>query len=445
MKNLNVILMTLAMLVFAACSSETGVAGTLIETNTGNKVLIETNTGNGFARVMISIAELGVSEGDTLQLSRTERDTVGDTIFVTGYYTEDVVNGVDVALGFVAMDSVPVGSYDSLTVVPLEGDARTLPVDLSVEEGGIYRVDEGGSVAVEPIRVSIRLPEGFEDLADADEVFENIPFVVSLDEKIKNPCLVDGMGMLISLDVSAGPTFGEKASSGVKKYWGQMPQVIFSDSGSIEFDVLDGCQASDSLGLLLGRHVEHFDYSVPSDSAAASLEKMDTHLGGALWTAASDRWYYINDFKPFVDDYNMSASLWINMKADQQAETYIRILSAKKDSVGFIVQQRGDRSGINLRVDAGADNYNQVFGAAEVLDGTWHNYSFRMNKDCVAVFLDGVLVQEAALKSGAGFATAYNPAVGGDKPNLVGGVDEIFFFDGSQSNNWMRLFYALQK
>jgi len=134
------------------------------------------------------------------------------------------------------------------------------------------------------------------------------------------------------------------------------------------------------------------------------------------------------------------------MKKEQQPETYMRILSAKKDSTGFIIQQQADRSAVNLRLDAGSgEAYNQIFGTADILDGTWHNYAFRISKDSVAIFADGVLIQKEVIISGSDFSAAFNPAVGAADPNLIGGLDEVFFFDGSQSDDWMRLFYALHR
>lgn len=158
---------TLLFAMLASCSSDSSVAGILIETNTGNKVLIETNTGHGMARVMISVDDFGISEGDTLQLSRTERDTVGDTIHITSYYTEDVVNAIDMALGYVSMDSIPALDYDSLTIVPVVGESRSIAMDVIAEEGVTYRIDSVGvavdSSVAEIVQVSLELPEGFED------------------------------------------------------------------------------------------------------------------------------------------------------------------------------------------------------------------------------------------------------------------------------------------
>ena len=103
---------------------------------------------------------------------------------------------------------------------------------------------------------------------------------------------------------------------------------------------------------------------------------------------------------------------------------------------------------MNLRIDARHDGvgiYNTGFGTARILDGTWHNYSFTIRGDSVFTYVDGVPLSKDQFENGGDFSTCTNPAIGGDEPNLVGGLDEIFFFDGSQSENWMRLFYALQK
>ncbi|MCQ2321704.1 MAG: hypothetical protein MJZ91_10330, partial [Bacteroidales bacterium] len=147
MKNLKFILTAFLLfmtMLFVACSSDSGVAGILIETNTGNKVLIETNTGHGMARVMISVVDFGISEGDTLQLSRTERDTVGDTVFTSTAYLEKVVSEANIAAGHVSMDSVPAQDYDSLTILPVKGDIRSIAIDLNAEEGETYRIGDKG-------------------------------------------------------------------------------------------------------------------------------------------------------------------------------------------------------------------------------------------------------------------------------------------------------------
>lgn len=646
-------------MLFAACSSDSGVAGILIETNTGNKVLIETNTGNGLARVMISVADFGISEGDTLQLSCTERDTIGDTVFTSTAYLEKVVSEANIAAGLVSMDSVPAQDYDSLTIVPVKGDARSIAIDLSAEEGETYRIDGEGKIAnivVEHLSgnsyfseflfvsvddfglktgdsvqisgrketlygdtlvvndceftvvadspsvasgmlagffvpqglynkvtiisggkkrnlalnfelyddgdfyldstgaksvgvsfesvhegaasayfsmeysqgvkagdtlqfsapvsrklkgdsvlvltkffehelteedvtaktvfleglpegyykgfafkskesigggsrteftlskykkvfvysggfeevgdVTVSLPEGFEDLSSVDESFKDMPFPVRFEKPMNAPCLIDDDGNEILL---------EKCSSDSLLYWGRMDQIVFAEDGSIKFDLLNNCNRyKDSVSL--ARHVNHFD-DLDESIVAERFSGNKYVLGGnALWLDSTDSWKMIEDFEPFTNNgTRMSASIWIKMKAEEQVEDYTRILSAKNDKVGFAVQQRADRTAINLRIDAGEEHYNQIFGTAEALDGTWHNYAFRINKDSVTIFLDGMLIQKAAYESGDGFEGVVNPTIGADRPNLVGGLDEIFFFDGSQTENWMRLFYALQK
>lgn len=671
MKNLKIVLtaflLFMAML-FAACSSDSGVAGILIETNTGNKVLIETNTGNGLARVMISVADFDISEGDTLQLSRTERDTVGDTVFTSTAYLEKVVSEANIAAGLVSMDSVPAQDYDFLAILPVKGDVRSIAIDLNAEEGETYRIDDKGitnlivsqtiklhssdypvdssekkiehvffdaktfdmntlfkckyeefrndsliiydasfghnadsseyalgildfewkmaggqicdsavvsngdgdertiyvhfelgncaayyvdstgakcvetshkeitegnasayfdlrpfdrkigdtikvSVPVarslkndtiystlsvvnhvldsadvanglvkvnalpeipkgywavditdegmfwsnfalndgemffvfvgeyesngytKVIPVTVSLPEGFEDLSSADEPFKDMPLPIRLEKPATKACLVDALGRVIPLQKSEGDSL---------LYWGSLKEVVFSESGTLSFDLLNNCYYDDwgkpvgDTAVVLSRHTESFDSLTGSKNGGI--------LGNALWLDSTDSWKMIEGFEPFTNNgTQMSASIWIKMKAEEQVEDYTRILSAKNDKVGFAVQQRADRTAINLRIDAGEEHYNQIFGTAEALDGTWHNYAFRINKDSVTIFLDGMLIQKTAYESGDGFEGVVNPTIGADRPNLVGGLDEIFFFDGSQTENWMRLFYALQK
>lgn len=449
MKSLKSILTTFLLfmaMLFAACSSDSGVAGILIETNTGNKVLIETNTGHGMARVMISVDDFGISEGDTLQLSRTERDTVGDTIHITSYYTEDVVNAIDMALGYVSMDSVPALDYDSLTIVPVEGESRSIAVEVIAEEGVTYRIDSVGVVVdssvAEIVQVALELPEGFEDLSSADETFKDMPFSIRVEKAVNSPCLVDANGSVIVL---------EKGKSDSLLYWGRMDQVVFAEDGSIKFDLLDNCNLQKD-SVALAHRALHLDDADLSEGAAARIENAEGVLGNALWLDSTDSWKMIEGFEPFTNNgTQMSASIWIKADSASQAtpgRSYTRILSAKKDSVAFILQQRSNQAAVNLRIDARHDGvgvYNTGYGSARILDGTWHNYSFTIRGDSVFTYVDGVSHSKDQFENGGDFSTCTNPAIGGDKPNLVGGLDEIFFFDGSQSENWMRLFYALQK
>lgn len=652
-------------MLFAACSSDSSVAGILIETNTGNKVLIETNTGNGLARVMISVADFEISEGDTLQLSRTERDTVGDTIFTSTAYLEKVVSEANIAAGSVSMDSVPAQDYDSLTILPVKGDVRSIAIDLNAEEGETYRIDGEGKIAnivVEHLSgnsyfseflfvsvddfglktgdsvqisgrketlygdtlvvndceftvvadspsvasgmlagffvpqglynkvtiisggkkrnlalnfelyddgdfyldstgaksvgvsfesvhegaasayfsmeysqgvkagdtlqfsapvsrklkgdsvlvftkffehelteedvaaktvfleglpegyykgfafkskessgggsrteftlskykkvfvysggfeevgdVTFSLPEGFEDLSSTDESFKDMPFPVRFEKTMNAPCLIDDDGNEILLENSYADTL---------LYWGRMDQVVFANDGSVKFDVLNNCNRyKDSV--TLARHVNHFD-DLDESIVAERFSGNKYVLGGnALWLDSTDSWKMIEGFEPFTNNgTQMSASIWIKADSASQATpgtSYTRILSAKKDSVAFILQQRGNQAAVNLRIDARHDGegvYNSTYGTARILDGTWHNYSFTIRGDSVFTYVDGVSHSKDQFENGGDFSTCTNPAIGGDKPNLVGGLDEIFFFDGSQSENWMRLFYALQK
>ena len=435
-------LLSIAAAAFVACSSDGGVASVLIESNSGNKVLIETNTGSGSARVLFSVDELAVSEGDTLQLSRTRRDTVGDTIHVTSYYTEDIVNASDVMSGVVSMENVPAGSYDSLSVLPVNGAPRTLPMPMTVKESETYRMEGLQQAVSKVMRASIHLPEGFEQFASMDETFGEMPFPIRLDSPTESPCLVDALGRMILLEGAAGDSL---------LFWGKMEEVVFAEDGSIRFEVLEGCNM-DRKPALIARHVEHLDENAPSEAATARFDLMDAAFGNALWTDSTDQWLLIENFKPFTrEGTQMSASFWVKADSASQpspGKNYTRYLSAKADSMGFMVQQRGDHPTINVRIDAhrnGIGVYNTVYGYADILDGTWHNYSLTIRGDSLYAWADGVNVARVQFENGGDFAEVINPTIGYDRNNMVGGMDEVFFLDGSQSENWMKLFYALQK
>ena len=135
---------------FAGCSNTSlpDSAGILIETNTGNKVLIETNTGNGMARILVLTESLDIAEGDALQLSRTVRDTIGDTVFASKAFLEEIAGNADIVMGYVAFDSVPALEYDSLTILPAKGNAISIALDLNAEDGKTYRVDDNGATNI---------------------------------------------------------------------------------------------------------------------------------------------------------------------------------------------------------------------------------------------------------------------------------------------------------
>lgn len=673
----------LALLAGCSNTSSTDSAGILIETNTGNKVLIETNTGSGMARVLVLTEGLDIAEGDTLRLSRTVRDSVGDTVFISMGYLEEVAGNANLVMGYVAFDSVPALDYDALIILSVKGGSVSIVLGLNAEDGATYRVDDNGveevvvketkityrddypedstknkishvffdtktfglkgegyvtfdckrevfrgdsliiydsgfglrvedyevdmgitdfgifdsdldltlqggkicsSVFVEtengkktiPLQfklgdcpnyyvdstgakcveisdkevtegkadayfdfrdldrkvgdtlkvktlmdrtmkddivystfgvvrhvldsvdvasgliklenlpealegswgvyitgegmfsslfalkkdesafvfassyakvseISVKLPDGFGDLSSVEESFKDMPLPIRLDKQATRPCLVDANRNVIALEKSEGDSL---------LYWGRLDQVIFGAGGTLNFDLLDSCYRGEEPVVELSRRTLHLDNENLSDAAFAKFKSsgMRAPLGGALWTDSTDMWMLVDDFDPFTENgKQMSASIWIKGDSASQAalpedKSYTRLLSCKKDSVGFILQQRANQAAVNLRLDArvnGKGVYNSTYGTARILDGEWHNYSFTLRGDSVFIYADGVKIETAKFDSGEGFSACINPSVGYER-NFVGGVDEIFFFDGTQSDNWMRLFYALQ-
>ena len=418
---------------FAGCSntSSTDSAGILIETNTGNK---------GFARILVSTENLDVVVGDTVVVFKASADTVGDTLYVDTVDYRHVATSIECASGVMSLDSLPVGDYESVSVHPLEGNVRTMAVSWNVEENST-NIDRALDAEFKGA-FALVLPEGFVDLASSDEVFGSMPFAVRLPD-VKNPCLLDANGNMVRLSRAELADVPTVKASDSAVYWGVLPQVAFDGNGAISLDIVESCQSSDRIDLALARYVEHFDSVVPSEAALATGNELASVLGNSRWTDSTDNWFYIPDFRPFSEDgYYMGLSIWFNIDS-MQVGGYAQIISAKKDSVGFTLQKRGTSGAVNLRLDTRTGVYNTVVGRANgVLDGTWHNYSFKIHGDSVTTFIDGTLLESRQFDAGEGFATAFNPAIG--YSGLRGGIDEVFFFDGTQSNNWMRLFYALQ-
>lgn len=412
---------TAAGIIGCSNTSSSDTAGIFIETNTGNKQT---------ARIAVSTTNLDLSAGDTIVIHKETADTVGDTAYVSIVNLHRVADSMECVSGIMVIDSIPVGLYDSVQIHPVSGKARSASVNWSIAADTL-NFDSALDASFDGV-VAFALPQGFEDLANADEKFDNMPIAVRI-EGLNKPCLQDFDGNVILLDRSKGDT---------TLYWGVLQQVIFNESGEIQLDIISNCQANNNLNLALGRHAEHFDDFETSEAAQNSGLALTSVMGGARWTDSTDSWTYIDNFVPFVDGKYMTLSVWFNMDS-LQVEGYVQIASAKKDSVGFTIQQRGSTNAINLRLDAEHGAYNKVYGRADgVLNNEWHNYTVKIFGDSVTTFVDGVLNTRETFDSGDGFGKAFNPDIG--YKGTRGGIDELFFFDGTQSENWMRLFYALQ-
>lgn len=423
---------------------EMGSEGSFYLDSTGSKLVKVSHktVREGNSVVYFSMEYLkSVAVGDTLRFGApVSRRLEGDSIITVTNVVEYRLSEEDVSSKVLLLEKIPEGYYKGF-VVSNQKSTVTYDLDLNISaENKSFVYSDKNASAVESIEV--KLPEGFEDLSAVDESFKDMPIPVRTKKRLGNPCLVDSRGGVVLLEATSADSL---------LYWGRMDQVVFTENGTLKFDLLDSCNGKkDSVSL--ARRVEHFDNSVLSEIASARFDQMDAAFGGALWTDSTDNWYMINNFEPFTKDgYQMSTSVWIKADSASQpapGKNYTRILSAKKDSVGFIIQQRADHPAVNVRIDARKDGkgvYNSAYGNAWILDGEWHNYSLTIRGDSLYTYADGEVVSKNKFENGSGFSTCTNPAVGYEKNNLVGGLDEIFFFDGSQTENWMRLFFALQK
>lgn len=377
-------------LLFVGCKNS-DVAGTLVETNTGNKAC---------AQILISTGALELKRNDTISLKKSYRRIVSD---------------LDAKSGIMLLDSVPVGQYDSLEVRSEKG-IFTRKISWTILED---------STAIDPAlgasfngSLSISVPQ---EISTAHEIFDSVPAIFSIDASTPKPCLLDDFGNLIRLDRLENSF----VNSDKNFYWGIIPCVQFSDSGTIDMNVIAGCQESDEISLVLGQRSEHFE---------SEILKLDT----------TNRTFQIPNFYPFDGSANLGVSFWIRADSSEQIYPYARILGAKKDSAGFSVQQRGARGSVNLRIDTKGGSYNALFGTAEILDGSWHNYAFTIRGDSVKIYADGVEIQAGTFDLPEPFQSLDIPLLGDSERNIIGEIDELIFLSGEQSSNWMRLFYALQ-
>ncbi len=403
--------------------------------------IVDTLIREGKAQFYFSVESFEMAENDTLVMYRSERKIENDTLFETNYVVNRVMTAGDIAKGVAKIENVPEGFYNDLRI-GRESNERGLSNGFA-EDSRQWNLSEtpifiSSSYVGSLDSVDVALPEGFEDLAKTDEIFVDIPFPIFLPASLDNPCLLDAEDNLIKLEASERDFYADSVL-----YWGKAPMVKFSGTGKLKFRIIDKCVEDNNLQLQLGAYRNHFSDAEISDSAYARFKDKKDLLGRSRWTDSTDNWFYIPDFKPFSEDGRyMGLSIWFNIDSMQVGE-YAQIISAKKDSVGFTLQKRGASGAVNLRLDTRTGVYNTVVGRANgVLDGTWHNYSFKIHGDSVTTFIDGALLESKQFDAGEGFAAAFNPSIG--YGGLRGGIDEVFFFDGTQSNNWMRLFCALQ-
>lgn len=385
----------------------------------------------GNAQFYFSVETFGMAEGETLSMERFERKLEGDSLSETRFLVTRVITAEEVSKGVIKVEDVPEGTYDLLSVggTSVQGSWTLSEKPVFISKNGVSEIDS----------VRIALPEGFEDLSSVNESFKDMPFPVLLPTTLKNPCLLDAAENTVKLEVAENDYYDSRVL-----YWGKAPEVRFTAEGDIGFKVLEGCVDSLDGEISMGTYKNHFSDVAISDSAKAKFQDAEALLGNALWLDASDNWFYIDDFKPFSEDgYYMGLSVWFHIDSTQVDE-YAQIITAKKDSVGFMLQKHGASGAVNLRLNTKTGGYNVLVGRVNsVLDGTWHNYSFKIHGDSVTTFIDGTLIESVQFDAGEGFSIAYNPVVG--YSGVQGGVDELFFFDGTQSQNWMRLFYALQQ
>lgn len=85
-----------------------------------------------------------------------------------------------------------------------------------------------------------------------------------------------------------------------------------------------------------------------------------------------------------------------------------------------------------------------VYGAAKILDDTWHHYTLAINKAHLSIIADGELIRNTDIKINGGFYSPSEFSIGSD-PQFNGTLDEMFIFNGSQDTSWLKMLYEIQR
>lgn len=473
-------LAVLAALFLLACSDDSGLAGVISETDSGNTVAGALSSGEfAVAGARVSLVAL-----DYVQIGGGEAySAVADSL---GNFAFDSVPGGDYALwaegieGGLGRALVSIAGADTLAAElkagavlevavaelgALEGDTVCVagtPVCAAVDASGFAELElaagEYSSVVLSSsgvqtaYEVSWTLAEGselFATLAFARPlsskisatlpdsllgsfVLDSLAFPVWLSADLSEPALVSANG------VSAALTLGE-VSGDSALYWAVVPEFPL-EGGSVEFFVLDSAGES----------------SASPYRVVNSLSGSEAGVWGGA-TAFTEESEPLTVFEGSVfSDSSVGVSFWFKASSAFDAAVVFSALTA--GGAGFEILQETSEGEPYLctRFHSGEDTLaidTLVYGAAEIFDGEWHHYSLLIFKKHVAIALDGELIRSTDFKASEAF---YAPEVATLGGSFEGALDEFLLYsagDGirdegdstwQQLTAFMQTFYALQ-
>lgn len=399
----------------------------LIITDTNsNLVFVQSFNWSSFSEEMLDLGFVVATPASTIIIPLNRFDlTEMDTLFIPGTDAAIVITATMLNKGSATLTNVP--NNIALTISAKKSDSTASLTTISSINSNDQIILTGDSLQpfVKPSSLIMKLtfPSSFP--SDAIDI-QNMPFPVWLPDSIKNPCFIDSENNLILLD----STFTQGDSN---LYWGTAFSMSFSLSSQFEFKIIESCNIQSETPAL-GRLSLHMD----QESDSLSL------WGNSLWLDSSSPPFMINSFYPLVDSASIGASLWIRMLGSEQTDTYTQIFDTRSNNSGVRIQQRAGLNSLQIRIDSKDGDYNAIFGASAILDGAWHHYAFSMTGNKILVVSDGNVIVDTTFNPGSGFSNSYNPIIGGIS-NMKGHVDEVMFFDGSQTGFWWQALHALQK
>lgn len=346
-----------------------------------------------------------------------------DTLFVPGSDVFAVVSSTDLEQGILSLNMISPGAASQLLCRRQDSiiQLQAIPAMDEAQQGLIQEGSDGVISAALQLRreLDIALAQ------NAGNVF-NMPMPLLLPDSLVSPCITNEDGLAIKLDSTYH-------SGTTTTYWTRVPVLRLGTNSEIVWNVFDQCKVSGDSANILARKVLHFD--APTDSIGV--------WGKGFWMDSMVSPYVVPSFTTFVDSSSVGVALWVRGIASEQPSTYMRLLESSYQNSGIILQQKSNRSTIELRINTKDGAYNAVFGGADLLDGLWHHYAFSIQGNRVTVVADGVAVADTTFNLGSGFTNSTMPVLG-NYPMFHGQLDEVMFFDGTQTATWWRVLYALQ-
>ena len=295
----------------------------------------------------------------------------GDTLCIWGSLTCSIVDSIDLQKGQITWNNLPAKIIPSLAKMT-QGNSSIETITVSWNlQAGQTNIAIAKTLQSPVAKIQFTLPDS-QALALGN--ISAIPFPIWLSSSIVSPSLTNSEGQRIRLDKTF--TAGDSTL-----YWAVAADFDFTKGATISFLVFDSTTQEINPPVIPMRKALHMDDLVDSSGI----------LGKAMTFDTTSTYYSITPFTTFVDSNSLGMSLWIKMDGNIQTGTYTRIFTSSLNNSGITLQQRADRTSMDLRIDTKNGDYNALFGQAQILDGAWHQYSFTIHNGHVCVLMPSAI------------------------------------------------------